>query len=140
MSYPAEGGCLCGAVRYRLAAAPIASMHCHCANCRKASGAGVLTWLTVNETDFEWLSGEPERYGYESEHYPAPVERRFCGTCGSQLVWHCLNDGSVDLTAGSLDDPDIIEPQFHVFTRSQVHWLHLSDALPRHETSARADH
>jgi len=134
MSYPAEGGCLCGAVRYRLSAAPRKSMHCHCDNCRKASGAAMLTWITVTESDFEWLQGEPQRYRYDSEHYEAPVERLFCGACGSQLVWHCLDDGTVDLTAGSLDDADLAEPQRHVFARGRVRWLHLADDLPSFET------
>ena len=139
MPFPAEGGCLCGAIRYRLAAAPLASMHCHCENCRKASGAAVLTWMTVDEGDFEWLRGRPRRYRYESEHYPGFVERWFCADCGSQLGWQCENDGTVDLTAGSLDDPSVIEPGYHVFTRSRVPWMHLDDDLPRHETRRASD-
>ena len=59
MQFPTGGGCLCGNLRYRLSAAPLAAMHCHCDNCRKASGAAMLTWLTVNEADLEWLSGKP---------------------------------------------------------------------------------
>ncbi len=134
MSFPTEGGCLCGAVRYRLSAAPLVSMHCHCGNCRKASGAAMLTWLTVDAADFEWLRGEPHRYRYESEHYPGAVQRWFCAVCGSQLGWHCEDDGTLDLTAGSLDDPGVVEPTHHVFTRGPVHWLKLDDGLPRHQT------
>ncbi len=134
MSFPTEGGCLCGAVRYRLSAAPLASMHCHCANCRKASGAAMLTWLTVGKADFEWLGEEPRRYRYESEHYPEPVERWFCSDCGSQLGWHCEANQTVDLTAGSLDDPNLIEPEYHVFVRGQVRWMEIDDELPRYET------
>ncbi len=134
MSFPTEGGCLCGAVRYRLSAAPLASMHCHCDNCRKASGAAMLTWLTVDTADFEWLRGEPQRYRYESEHYPGTVQRWFCAACGSQLGWHCEDDGTVDLTAGSLDDPGVIEPTHHLFTRGQVRWMKLDDGLPRYPT------
>ena len=134
MSFPTEGGCLCGAVRYRLSAAPSASMHCHCGNCRKASGAAMLTWLTVDAADFEWLRGEPQRYRYESEHYPGTVQRWFCAACGSQLGWHCEDDGTVDLTAGSLDDPGVVEPTYHVFTHGRVRWMKLDDDLPRYET------
>jgi hypothetical protein len=135
MVLPAEGGCLCGNVRYRISAAPRASVHCHCDNCRKASGAAMLTWLTVAGADLEWLAGEPQRYRYRSEHYAAPVERLFCASCGSQLGWRCVSDDTVDLTAGSLDDPDVIEPQRHVFARGRVRWLHLADELPRFETT-----
>lgn len=136
MSFPTEGGCLCGAIRYRLAGTPIDAMHCHCVNCRKASGAAMLTWITVREEDFEWLCGEPRRYRYESEHYPEDPERWFCARCGSQLGWRCEDDGTVDLTAGSLDDPDLVEPCFHHFVRSAVSWIHLDDGLPRYEVRA----
>jgi hypothetical protein len=139
MSFVAEGGCLCGAIRYRVSAAPFSVAHCHCSNCRKASGAAMLTWLTVKQGEFTWLRGEPKRYRYESEHYPAPVERLFCENCGSQLGWHCLDDGTVDITAGSLDDPGVIDPQRHVFARGRVHWLQLADDLPSFDTTPRID-
>ena len=135
MSYPAEGGCLCGAVRYRLLAAPRKSMHCHCDNCRKASGAAMLTWITVSEADFEWLQGEAQSYGYASEHYEAPIERLFCGVCGSQLSWRAAADGTVDITAGSLDDAELAAPQRHVFARGRVSWLQLADDLPSFATT-----
>lgn len=137
MKYPSDGGCLCGAIRYRLAAPRVASMHCHCDNCRKASGSGMLTWVTVTAPDFEWLAGEPKRYRYTSEYYPAPVERAFCGDCGSPLTWHCVDDGTIDVTAGSLDRPDAVEPQRHVFARSRLRWMRLEDDLPAFETTAR---
>jgi len=127
---------LCGAVRYRISSAPRDAMHCHCVNCRKASGAAMLTWITVSEDHFEWLCGEPRRYRYDSEHYPQGVERWFCADCGSQLGWHCQDDGTIDLTAGSLDDPDLVEPRFHHFMRSAVRWLHLDDGLPCYQIKA----
>ena len=134
MSYPIEGGCLCGKIRYRLAAPPAAVMHCHCDNCRKASGAVMLTWMTVREADFEWLQGEPRSYRYASPHYEPEIERLFCGDCGGQLVWHGRDDGNIDLTAGSLDDPGVLEPSYHVFTRRAAPWLHMEDGLPRYPT------
>ena len=67
----------------------------------------------------------------------APVERLFCGACGSQLGWRCVDGGTVDLTAGSLDDPDLIEPQRHVFVRGKVRWLHTDDDLPGFATTPR---
>ncbi len=134
MSFPAEGGCLCGAIRYRISAEPMDAMHCHCTNCRKASGAAVLTFVTVDPEHVEWLKGEPQRYAYDSEHFSGAVSRLFCGTCGSQLAWSNDNDPTVDLTVGSLDDPDVTRPTYHVFVRSKVHWMELDDNLPRYET------
>ena len=139
MSFRAEGGCLCGAIRYRISAEPTAVMHCHCSNCRKASGAAVLTWLTVGAEHLEWLQDEPQRYAYDSEHYSGGVARLFCGTCGSQLGWSSDADSTADLTVGSLDDPNVVHPAYHVFIRSKVHWLELDDDLPRYETRG-SDH
>ena len=130
--YPIEGGCLCGAVRYRLSAAPILALHCHCENCRRASGAALLTWITVDAADFQWLCGEPKRYRYDSEHYPGGVERCFCADCGSQLGWHGQPDGTVDLTAGCLDDLNLVQPRFHHFVRRELPWMRVDDGLPRH--------
>ena len=62
------------------------------------------------------------------------MQRWFCAACGSQLGWHCEDDGTVDLTAGSLDDPGVIEPTYHVFTHGRVRWMKLDDDLPRYET------
>ena len=132
MAFSATGGCLCGAVRYQLSGEPVSSMHCHCENCRKASGAAMLTWVTVDTADFEWLAGEPRRFQYVSDHYEQPVERWSCAACGSQLGWRRLDAATVDLTAGSFDDPDLITPTHHVFTRGQVRWLKTADDLPRY--------
>jgi hypothetical protein len=134
MPYSIEGGCLCGAIRYRLTAPPTDVLHCHCDNCRKASGAAVLTWVTVAGDNFSWLQGEPRRYRYGSDFYPGLVERQFCGDCGSQLGWRCEDDGIVDITAGSLDDPNVVEPECHVFASGEIRWMHLDDGLPRHQS------
>lgn len=125
---------MCGAIRYKISAEPVDVMHCHCTNCRKASGAAVLTFVTVDSEGFEWLQGEPQRYAYGSEHYGDGVARLFCSRCGSQLGWSNDNDPTVDVTVGSLDDPDIVRPSYHVFTRSKVHWMEIDDDLPRYET------
>lgn len=132
MSYPVEGGCLCGEIRYRLAAEPALVVHCHCDNCRKASGAVVLTWMTVRAEDLTWLCGEPRRYRYVSPHYAPEVERWFCADCGSQLAWHRVEDATRDVTAGSLDDPSSLVPSHHVFTRHEAPWLHMHDGLQRY--------
>ena len=54
-----EGGCHCGALRYRLEGTLTDVAHCHCTICRRVSGGLVVTWLTLPRTGFQWLSGEP---------------------------------------------------------------------------------
>ena len=58
---PAEGGCLCGAVRYRVSGDPVAATLCHCRSCRRASGGVTVAWAVFDKDAFEWLKGKPAR-------------------------------------------------------------------------------
>jgi len=78
-----EGGCLCGAVRYRATAAPVRGVICHCSMCRKHSGAPALAFIHFLVESFNWVKGEPTRY--RSSAY---AERGFCSRCGSTLTMH----------------------------------------------------
>ena len=121
------GGCLCGAVRYRAAADPVRAVSCHCAICRRVSGAAFLTFVHFPLAAFRWTEGEPTRY-----RSSAGAERGFCGRCGSTLTMHetVLGD-RVQVTLGSLDRPEDVRPDDHVWTESQLPWLRIDDDLPR---------
>ena len=82
MKLPLEGGCLCGAVRYRIGAEPDHAGYCHCRMCQRAAGAPVVAWLTVARAAFAWTRGEPAVY-----RSSAKAERLFCGACGTQLAF-----------------------------------------------------
>ena len=125
-----EGGCLCGAVRYRTTGAPLAVAHCHCASCRRASGAAVVTWAVFPKSRFEVTAGAPVR------HASSPgVIRTFCGRCGSPLTYETeRRPDQIDVTVGTLDRPEAFPPTAHVWTSERVPWLDLGDELPRHET------
>jgi hypothetical protein len=113
-----EGGCLCGAIRYRVSGAPVYSVICHCATCRKASGAPSVAWLTFARTQFEFLSGEPRNY-----HSSQGVIRRFCGTCGSGISYETARyPDSIDLTTMSLDDPLAFPPSGEVWVEHRLPW------------------
>ena len=123
-----EGGCLCGAVRYRVTRAPLLVEYCHCGMCRRASGAPVTVWLDVPTSALVWL-GRPPTF-----HDSSPDARRgFCPHCGGALVFQPL-DGrpQVSLTAASLDDPARWVPQHHIHDADRVPWLGLADDLPRY--------
>lgn len=61
------------------------------------------------------------------------VERLFCGNCGTQLTWHsAAAPDEIDVTTGSLDDPDTLPPADHTYYSQRVRWLHLADDLPRY--------
>ena len=129
-----EGGCLCGAVRYRVAG-PIAwTAHCHCSMCRRASGAVALTWVTVPEACFAFTRGAPATY-QSSEN----AERRFCRTSGSPLTfWSRAHPAEMDVSLGTMDHPQDHPADRHTWTRSRLPWLRLDRHLPAYAESTPA--
>ncbi|MEM7255568.1 MAG: GFA family protein [Pseudomonadota bacterium] len=126
-----EGGCLCGVVRYRFEDDPRVVSHCHCTVCRRVSGAPYVTWLTVRrdrievEGDIEWFT---------SSEWGA---RGFCPRCGTHIVGRSEHyERYWDITAGSLDAPDRISPDRHVFAENKVAWIAINDGLPVHAGEA----
>jgi hypothetical protein len=122
------GGCLCGAVRYRVSADPFRVVHCHCGICRRHSGAAFMTFVAFRTGAFEWMGEAPARF-----RSSAAAERGFCARCGSTLA--VFEDALPDWTQvalGSLDRPGDVRPDDHVFTESRLAWLHVEDGLPRH--------
>ena len=113
-----EGGCLCGAVRYRIADPPLSSAICHCTSCRRASGAPTVAWVTVDRKQFEILSGKPAAF-----RSSPGVKRQFCGQCGSPLTYeNAQSPGSIDITTASLDDPNGFPPSVEVWLEDKISW------------------
>lgn len=126
-----DGGCLCGAIRYRIDAAPRRTTHCHCLHCRRASGAAFVTWTEFPASGFRIVSGAPSRYESRSQ-----VTRQFCGQCGAQLTYQHANEpATIDVTTCSLDDVDAVSPEDHVWCDRMVSWVDISDGLPRYKRS-----
>ncbi|MFO1106889.1 MAG: GFA family protein [Amaricoccus sp.] len=114
--YPLFGGCLCGAVRYRIDAAPSVCCVCHCASCRRSAGADSVGWLTAAAGDFALVRGEL------SIHESSPgVGRGFCARCGSSLTYRNAAD-SVDVALASLDDPEALRPTEEVWLEERLSW------------------
>ncbi|MEF2070188.1 GFA family protein [Consotaella aegiceratis] len=101
-----EGGCFCGAVRYRIDGEVLESAICHCHSCRKTASAPNLPFVTVDQTAFSVVRGEPREY-----RSSPPVTRTFCGTCGSPLAYrHDSEPKTLDVTVVSLDEPEATPP------------------------------
>ena len=126
-----QGGCLCGAVRYRAVVGESKTVtHCHCSMCRKVSGATLATWAEFPAEDFEFTQGQPKIFRSSDI-----AERAFCGRCGCQLTFHAVGDpGGVSkrlwVAVGSTDRPAAIEPTHHIFTDDRLPRLRLEDSLP----------
>jgi hypothetical protein len=128
MNLPLEGGCLCGAVRYRLSAEPTHAGYCHCRMCQRSAGAPVVAWLSMAREGFAWTGGTPAVYRSSQK-----AERLFCPACGTQLVFRePAEPHFLDVTLASLDDPGAVRPGRHIWTSSRIAWFDTRDDLPRH--------
>jgi hypothetical protein len=113
-----EGGCLCGAVRYRISGSPFSSANCHCESCRRASGAPAVAWISIQRSELEILSGTPTIF-HSSPH----VTRQFCGICGTALTYETTDSSStIDITSASLDDPNAFPPTAEVWLEDKLTW------------------
>jgi hypothetical protein len=114
-----EGGCLCGAVRYRATGPGTNATLCHCVSCRRAAGAPLVAWVTFASANFAFTAAQPNAY-----HSSPPVVRTFCGRCGSPLTYvHADFPGEIDVTIASLDQPDDVAPRDHTWTSQQLRWM-----------------
>ena len=128
------GGCLCGAVRYRMASEPFDAGYCHCRMCQRFSGAPAMVFASIAREDLIFERGEPVR-----SRSSDLGERWFCAECGSSLaMWVSYSPGTIDVAVTSLDELIDLPPQFHIWRESRVGWFDTIDALPRHEQSRPA--
>lgn len=128
------GGCLCGAVRYRATADPVRAVICHCEMCRKVSGAPLLAFVHFPAGAFEWTEGAPSYYRSSAE-----AERGFCPTCGSTVsMKETVLGDRVQVSLGTLERAGDVTPDDHVWTRSQLSWLHIDDRLERYPRNSPA--
>ncbi len=125
---PITGGCLCSAVRFQITAKPLAAHYCHCTRCQKQSGGPFTVNATVPFEGFSFTKGKPVAY----ESSPGNL-RLFCGACGSSLAGRVAEDPKLIIVGlGCLDDPNLIKPECHAFTSTQVSWCEIDDGLPRY--------
>ncbi|MBU8975485.1 MULTISPECIES: GFA family protein [unclassified Lysobacter] len=129
-----DGGCLCGAIRYRATSAPLRGVICHCGICRRHSGAPALAFVHFPAAAFQWLTSPPSWYR-SSPH----AERGFCSVCGSTVGMRedVLAD-RVQVCVGSLDAPSAVRIDDHVWTKSRLPWFDTTDGLPRFAHSSTA--
>lgn len=113
-----EGGCLCGALRYRLTAPPNPGSICHCEDCRRSAGAPLLAWVAVRREDFLLLFGEPRRITH------AGRIRSFAPCCGTQILIQDAEDSAIlDVTTCSLDHPELFPPKGAIWLEDRLPWM-----------------
>jgi len=123
-----EGGCQCGAIRYRASGEPVMAAICHCAMCRRANAAPAVAWAMFQESQVVFLRGSPTTYASSSA-----ARRGFCPVCGTQISFAAdYIPDLIDLTIGSLDHPEKLAPTLHYWDSRRLPWVHFADELRRH--------
>jgi hypothetical protein len=124
LSEAVTGGCLCGAIRYRITGPLRPVVACHCIQCRKTSGH----YVAATSARFEDIEIDGETLWYRS----SPTARRgFCATCGSSLFWSADGDPRLSIHAGTLDNPTGLRLAGHIFVADKGDYYDISDGLPQ---------
>jgi hypothetical protein len=120
------GGCLCGAVRFRMTGAPTSTNICYCTQCQRQSGAPMPAFASCRSEQLSLDSGEPTSFR-SSER----AVRQFCGNCGSTLFWREAGNDEVDIFLGTFDDPSRLPaPRYAIWAAHRVAWLPEIEGAP----------
>ena len=123
MAQTHEGGCLCGAVRYRVAGDPKIAGVCHCTFCKRRTGSAFGLSAYFDEVAVQITSDVLKKYEYRSDESNRWVKMEFCPTCGSTVTWTGeFLPGVRGIAVGTFDDPNWVKPKVHGWTRSALHW------------------
>ena len=126
-----EGGCACGAIRYRLKVDPYDTGWCHCRICQRVSGTGGMIFTTVPLSAFHIERGEDSFGQFRSTPFGS---RTYCFDCGAPLTIHVRHQpDEIDIAVGSLDDPGAVAPEFHLYAAAAPPWALPNDGLPRYD-------
>ncbi|MFN0155538.1 MAG: GFA family protein [Gaiella sp.] len=129
MSAVREGGCSCGAVRYRLTAEPLFVNCCHCRNCQRQTGTAFAINLLIEADRLELGGVEPVEVALPRDDGTTQRVLR-CPHCQVALYSHYSRGDVCFVRAGTLDDPHDVVPDVHIFTRSKVPWVIIPESQP----------
>jgi hypothetical protein len=126
-----EGGCTCGAVRYRLKARPMFVHCCHCTWCRRETGSAFAVNALIEASNVEILRGEPNQTRLPSARGKGQVFFR-CPQCGITLWSNYAGAGGkvYFVRVGTLDDSSAAPPDIHIYTSTKLPWVTLPDGVP----------
>jgi hypothetical protein len=122
-----DGGCWCGAVRYRVADAFLYAANCHCSRCRAATGSAFKPFAGIERDKLELTAGRDALLVVGDDD----LNDTRCASCGS-LLFSVVRDGAyVHVALGSLADAPSIRPGEHIFVGSKAPWFEITDDLPQ---------
>jgi hypothetical protein len=129
-----EGGCACGAIRFKITAPFMGVGVCHCSDCQKASGGGPNYVALAPTAAFEVTKGEAKVYRTQGDS-GAEVGRAFCPECGTPVWSVPAGAPFTPIKLGALDDNADLTPMLHLYVASAPPWHLMHDGLPTFEKS-----
>jgi len=124
-----EGGCSCGAVRYRLADEPLFVNCCHCLNCQRQTGSAFVINVLIESDRVEVIAGEPVAVDVPRDD--GTVQRIYrCSNCQVALFSDYTRPEIWFVRAGTLDEPASVAPDAHIYTRSKLPWVTIPEGVP----------
>jgi hypothetical protein len=119
-----EGGCVCGAVRYRTKGDPIRTSACHCTFCQRRTGSAFGIGVYFKEQDVEILRGELKTYEHPSDESGRWLRMQFCPSCGTTMTFTIeALPGARAIAGGTFDDPKWFKIERHSWLRSAHSWM-----------------
>jgi hypothetical protein len=129
--YPLEGGCDCRGVRYRMLTPPLFVHCCHCRWCQRETGASFALNAMIESDRVELIAGDVDLVDTPSNSGKGQRIAR-CPRCRIALWSHYSGAGDAVkfVRVGTLDDPDRLPPDIHIFTASKQPWVVLPEGTP----------
>jgi hypothetical protein len=140
-NFPVNGGCTCRTVRFALASAPLIVHCCHCRWCQRETGTAFALNAMIESERVHLLAGAPELVPTPSNSGRGQKIAR-CSTCRVALWSHYAGAGDKlsFVRVGTLDDPDGLGPDVHIYTESKQPWVVLPEgarAFPQYYRRAQ---
>jgi hypothetical protein len=128
---PLDGGCTCGAVRYRMTGGPLFVHCCHCRWCQRETGAAFALNAMIEADRVVLLAGKPEAVPTPSASGRGQMIAR-CPDCRVALwsTYAGAGDAVRFVRVGTLDEPDRLPPDIHIYTASKQPWVMIPPGVP----------
>jgi len=124
------GGCTCGSVRFQMRSRPLIVHCCHCRWCQRETGSAFVLNAFLESDRLDLICGQVEKIPIPSESGRGQTIVR-CSNCQIALWSHYGGDERLSMVrVGTLDDPDSMPPDIHIYTESKQPWVLLPDDIP----------
>jgi hypothetical protein len=132
--FPAEGGCACGGVQYRMISKPLFVHCCHCRWCQRETGAAFAVNAMIETDRVDVLKGAPQAVPTPSQSGRGQTIMR-CPDCQVALWSHYAGAGDKVnfIRVGTLDESDLAPPDVHIFTASKQSWVVIPEGAAVYE-------